>query len=196
MMSSIYLCVHLFTTGNLYLWWTRTHGAVCRPSWTSPVLIGCELASSLAITLTAAFAARMAFWDTASPSAAIRRSSGTRHNSQILMITERNNHVTPPDLPELLLLLLLLFRRLLFSVVTPPALPELLLLLLFHWLSFSVSFCSMKYLDDEIESFLVDLAQRIIRMKRRRFQHLVRKLCYKFLLVLTLVNISTVWLAI
>lgn len=33
----------------------------------------------------------------------------------------------------------------------------------------------MKYLDDEIESFLVDTAQRIVRMKTRRFQQLVRE---------------------
>jgi len=37
-----------------------------------------------------------------------------------------------------------------------------------------ISVCSMKYLDDEIESFLSDLSQRIVKMKPRRFQQLVR----------------------
>jgi len=31
----------------------------------------------------------------------------------------------------------------------------------------------MKYLDEEIESFLRDMVQRIAKMKLRRFQHLV-----------------------
>jgi len=31
----------------------------------------------------------------------------------------------------------------------------------------------MKYLDEEIESFLGDLAERIARMKHKRFQQLV-----------------------
>ena len=32
---------------------------------------------------------------------------------------------------------------------------------------------SMKYLDEEIELFISDLAERIVKMKLKRFQHLV-----------------------
>jgi len=32
---------------------------------------------------------------------------------------------------------------------------------------------SMKYLDEEIELFISNLAERIVKMKLKRFQHLV-----------------------
>lgn len=41
-----------------------------------------------------------------------------------------------------------------------------------------VSGYSMKYLDEEIESFLSDLARRIAKMKPRRFQQLVNKMIF------------------
>jgi len=50
---------------------------VRRLLWMSRVLIGCEHAGNSATTSTVAFAARTAFWDTASPLIVIRRSSGS-----------------------------------------------------------------------------------------------------------------------
>jgi len=58
--------------------------------------------------------------------------------------------------------------------------------------------CSMKYLDEEIESFRAVMAKRILNMTHRQFQQLVTRQCFVRLLVdnrdisvMTLVRLAT-----